>query len=150
MNKLLAFFQRNLCSDWLPRQVRTGSSCPNGIACNDPAKEKEKLVEQITKNLIFGRFSNGVVKSGQESQNKENVNDSRGFIVPILLAFINQYNLVRSRRPDISLVLFGLYGPRFRLGPLKHKTHTKKKQQTSGNKRGKFLKKLWSFALTKG
>ena len=82
---------------------------------------------------------------------KKNVNDSRGFIVPILLAFIDQYNLVRSRRLDISLLLFGLYGPRFRLGPLKRKKKKKKKnQQTSSNKRGKFLKKLWSFALTKG
>ena len=58
---------------------------------------------------------------------KKNVNDSRGFIVPILLAFIDQYNLVRSRRLDISLLLFGLYGPRFRLGPLKHKKKKKKK-----------------------
>ena len=56
---------------------------------------------------------------------KKNVNDSRGFIVPILLAFIDQYNLVRSRRLDISLLLFGLYGPRFRLGPLKHKKNKK-------------------------
>ena len=86
----------------------------------------------------------------KESQNKGNVNDSRGFIVPILFAFIDQYNLVRSRRPDNSLVLFGLYGLRFRLGPLKHKKKRKRSQQTSGNKRGKFLKKLWSFALTKG
>ena len=62
----------------------------------------------------------------KESQNKGNVNDSRGFIVPILFAFIDQYNLVWSRRPDISFVLFGLYGLRFRLGPLKHK---KKKEK---------------------
>ena len=39
---------------------------------------------------------------------KKNVNDSRGFIVPILLAFIDQYNLVLSRRLDISLLQFGL------------------------------------------
>ena len=63
---------------------------------------------------------------------KKNVNDSRGFIVPILLAFIDQYNLVRSRRLDISLLLFGLYGPRFRLGPLKH---TKKKNKKKISKR---------------
>ena len=63
----------------------------------------------------------------KESQNKGKVNVSRGFIVPILLAFIDQYNLVRSRRLDISLLLFGLYGPRFRLGPLKHKKKKKKK-----------------------
>ena len=69
----------------------------------------------------------------KESQNKGNVNGSRGFIVQILLAFIDQYNLVRSRRPDISLVLFGLYGPRFRLGPLKHKKKKKKKKKKSAN-----------------
>ena len=63
----------------------------------------------------------------KDSQNKGKVNVSRGFIVPILLAFIDQYNLVRSRRPDISLLLFGLYGPRFRLGPLKHKKKKRKK-----------------------
>ena len=62
---------------------------------------------------------------------KKNVNDSRGFIVPILLAFIDQYNLVRSRRLDISLLLFGPYGPRFRLGPLKYT----KKEKKSANVR---------------
>ena len=67
----------------------------------------------------------------KESQNKENVNDSRGFIVPILLAFIDQYNLVRSRRLDISLLLFGPYEPRFRLGPLKYT----KKEKKSANVR---------------
>ena len=67
----------------------------------------------------------------KESQNKGNVNDSRGFIVQILLAFIDQYTLVRSRRPDISLVHFGLYGPRFRLGPLKHKQKNKNKKSAN-------------------
>ena len=33
---------------------------------------------------------NKVKTKSKQSQNKENVNDSRGFIVPILLAFIDQ------------------------------------------------------------
>ena len=148
MNKLLAFFQRNLCSDWLPRQVRTGSSCPFGIACYDPAKEKEKLVERITKNPTFGRF---LQWSRKKWPNKVKTKKTLMTLVGLLCqsCWLLLTNLVRSRRLGISLVLFGLF---MDLDFVSVHKNAKKQtnRQTSSHKGGKFLQKLWSFALTKG
>ena len=63
---------------WLASKAGTDRFILPGIACYDPAKEKEKLVERITKNLTFGRFlqwsrkkwPNKVKTKSKQSQNK--------------------------------------------------------------------------------